>query len=193
MFPGVCLLQCWHHNIWRDLQGFLPLYLCTGIDQIVHGGNNGLNDAKICKWTIYTHWKIHTFSTDYILTTYVLTWFTLCCILTRNVNQVCLSVSPIQLAYIVELLDTNCKDHLHWGVSNCCDVSIVEAHDFLSPCMCPSLVNACIAIITALTDSGQSWSLLLYRWFLCHDNNQHNVLVAQPHLMMLKHLPSSTK
>lgn len=119
--------------------------------------------------------------------------FTLCCILTRNVDQVCLSVSPIQLAYIVELLDTNCKDHLHWGVSNCCDVSIVEAHDFLSPCMCPSLVNACIAIITALTDSGQSWSLLLYQWFLCHDNNQHNVLVAQPHLMMLKHLPSSTK
>lgn len=119
----------------------------------------------------------------HIVTTFVLTWFYfIWCILTHNVNQVCFSVLAIQLAYIIELLDTNC-----------CDVSIVEAHDFLSLCMCPGLVNACIAIITALTDSGQSWSLLLYLWFMCHDNNKHSVLLAQPHLIMLKHLPSSTK
>ena len=37
-----------------------------------------------------------------------------------------------------------------------------SAHDLLSPYMCPSLVHGSVAIVAALTDSGQSQTLLLF-------------------------------
>ena len=37
-----------------------------------------------------------------------------------------------------------------------------SAHGLLSPCMCSSLVHACVAIVAALTDSRQSQTLLLF-------------------------------
>ena len=55
--------------------------------------------------------------------------------------------------------------------------------------MCPSLVRACVAIIAGLTDSRQLRTHC-YLWFVCHDNSQHNVLLAQACPVMLKQLPS---
>ena len=45
--------------------------------------------------------------------------------------------------------------------------------------LCP-----CVTMVAALTDSKQSQTLL----FVCHDINQHNVLVTQAHTMIVEPL-----
>ena len=49
------------------------------------------------------------------------------------------------------------KSHVQTGLC-----SRDSAHNLLSPCMCPSSVHTCVAILVSLTDSGKSQSLLLF-------------------------------
>ena len=46
------------------------------------------------------------------------------------------------------------------------------------------LVHACVAIVVAAPK--QSQTLCCYSWLVCHDTNQHNVLLAQARPTMLK-------
>ena len=52
------------------------------------------------------------------------------------------------------------------------------------------LVHACVAIVAALTDSGQSRTPCCYLCFVSHDKSQHNMLLAQARPMILKNLPT---
>ena len=51
------------------------------------------------------------------------------------------------------------------------------------------LIHAGVAIVAVLTNSSKSQTLLLFM-IMCYDINQHNMLLTQARLTMLKHLPS---
>lgn len=67
-------------------------------------------------------------------------------------------------------------------------------------CMVGKWITLGVVLLTYYVDIELLWladfyhlvasGTLLLSWFVCHGNSQHNLLLGQVHLMMLKHLPS---